>query len=155
SIQSRLVLAVAALLACAAVSRSTDAAETLRETISRLIADSGAQEAAVVFLDPNTGETVEIKAVAVFHAASAMKIPVMMQVYRQAHARMLSLDDRIGLHNDFPSIVDGAPYALDPKDDSELTLYKRIGDQESIRELVRLMITESSNLATNLLIECV
>src|SRR5204863_6518049 len=42
---------------------------------------------------------------------------------------------------------------LDPKDDSELTLYKRGGEEVTVRELVRLMITESSNLATNLLVD--
>jgi beta-lactamase class A len=39
------------------------------------------------------------------------------------------------------------------EDDAEKTLYARIGEQESIFELTRLMIVRSSNLATNILVE--
>ena len=53
----------------------------------------------------------------------------------------------------FVSIADGSPYSLDPKDDSELRLYERVGKEATVREQVRLMITESSNLATNLLVD--
>ena len=77
----------------------------------------------------------------------------MLEVYRQAAAGKLALDDRLPIRNAFASIVDGSPFALDPKDDSELTLYQRVGEEATVRELVRLMITESSNLATNLLVE--
>ena len=38
-------------------------------------------------------------------------------------------------------------------DDSETTLYDRIGEMESIREIARLMIVRSSNLGTNILLE--
>jgi beta-lactamase class A len=38
-------------------------------------------------------------------------------------------------------------------DDSEQTLYPRLGESESIAELTRLMIVRSSNLATNILLE--
>jgi nitrogen regulatory protein P-II 1 len=48
--------------------------------------------------------------------------------------------------------VDSSLYQLDLADDSDSTLYKRIGQRASIRELIELMETVSSNLATNLLI---
>jgi beta-lactamase class A len=107
----------------------------------------------VAFRDLETGESVMIRADEPMHPASTMKIPVMLEVYRRAEEGSLKLDDKIAIKNSFASIVDGSSFELDPKDDSELTLYQRIGQDATIRELVTLMITESSNLATNLLVE--
>jgi beta-lactamase class A len=57
------------------------------------------------------------------------------------------------IKNDFHSLVDGSVFTLDPKDDSELELYKAIGQARTLRQLCELMITVSSNFATNLLID--
>ena len=107
----------------------------------------------VAFRDLETGETCLIRADEPIHPASTMKVPVMLEVYRQAAEGKFSLDDRVAIKNSFASLVDGSPFALDPKDDSEFTLYKRIGEEVTVRELVRMMITESSNVATNILVE--
>ncbi|NOH03823.1 MAG: serine hydrolase [Chloroflexi bacterium] len=107
----------------------------------------------VAVQDLQTGREILINADVMMHPASTMKVPVMMEVFRQAHEGLLSLDERLKIYNSFKSIVDGNNFALDEADDSELTLYKRIGETESIRELNRLMIVRSSNLATNLLME--
>lgn len=90
---------------------------------------------------------------AMFHAASTMKTPVLVELYRQAQAGRFALDDSIRVENQFRSIVDGSQYSLDPKDDSETTLYDHLGEKRSIRGLMRKMIVQSSNLATNILIE--
>jgi beta-lactamase class A len=127
--------------------------ESLLETIEGQIRGVKADSVAVAFLDSSRTEDVLLRPDESVHAASTMKLPVMMEIYRQAEAKRLRLDEKLTIRNDFPSLADGSPFALDPADDSELTLYKRLGEQESIRELNRLMITESSNLATNLLIE--
>lgn len=87
------------------------------------------------------------------HAASTMKVPVMIQVYRDADAGLLTLDDAVPVTNSFPSLVDGVPFSVSPTDDSDTTLYGRVGGTATIRELVELMITVSSNLATNILIQ--
>jgi len=87
-----------------------------------------------------------------FHAASTMKVPVMIQLFRMVDAGTLSLDQKITLKNQFTSIVGGGTYALDMADDSDSSLYARVGQPVSIRELIFLMITRSSNLATNVLI---
>ncbi|WP_422928444.1 serine hydrolase [Singulisphaera sp. PoT] len=108
---------------------------------------------AVAFRDLATGEHFGIRDELPMHPASTMKVPVMMEVYHQAAAGRLSLDDRLPVKNSFVSIADGSPYQLDPKEDSELTLYARIGGEATLRDLIRLMITESSNLATNLIID--
>jgi beta-lactamase class A len=59
------------------------------------------------------------------------------------------------LVNQFASIVDGSLYALDPGSDSDSTLYHHIGERVRVDTLLRLMITRSSNFATNTLITLV
>jgi beta-lactamase class A len=125
----------------------------LAAKVEDLIKASGAAKVAVAYVDLASGKELYLRPDEVFHAASTMKLAVMAEVFRQADRKTLSLDDRIVIKDDFVSIADGSVYKLDPKDDSELTLYKRLGERETIRELIRLMITESSNLATNLLID--
>ncbi len=87
-----------------------------------------------------------------FHAASTMKLPVMIELFHQAQETKLTLDDKLAVRNEFSSIVDGWPYKLNSADDSELELYQAEGQTRTLRELCELMITSSSNLATNLLI---
>lgn len=88
-----------------------------------------------------------------FHAASTMKIPVMIELFHQAKEGTLRLSDPLVIHNEFQSIVDGAPYQLDPKDDSDTDLYNAEGQTRTLAQLCEVMITVSSNLATNLLIQ--
>lgn len=88
-----------------------------------------------------------------FHAASTMKIPVMIEVFRQAGIGTFSLDDSLLVENRFRSIVDGSEFAIG--DDSDDDIYTRLGSRMAIRDLVESMITVSSNLATNLLIDFV
>ncbi|MEM6842941.1 MAG: serine hydrolase [Bacteroidota bacterium] len=90
-----------------------------------------------------------------FHAASTMKTPVMLEVYKQSEADMLSLDDSVLVKNEFYSIVDSSTYSLSPEDDSYNELYEQIGTKQSLSNLVYHMIISSSNLATNIVIELV
>ncbi len=125
----------------------------LRVKINELIRASGAETVGVAYNDPATGKELLINPDISFHAASTMKVPVMMEIFRQAAAGKLSLDQRIPVKNDFTSIADGSHYSLTPDSDSDQSLYTRVGQTETVRELIRLMITVSSNLATNILIE--
>lgn len=103
--------------------------------------------------DLETNQHININADVMMHPASTMKVPVMMEAFRQSHAGNFSLDDEIEIYNLFKSIVDGSEFNLDVADDSEKSLYARIGEKETIRELNRLMIVWSSNLATNILMD--
>jgi beta-lactamase class A len=89
----------------------------------------------------------------VFHAASTMKIPVMIELFHQVHQGNVKLDDPLVVKNEFHSLVDASIYTLDPTDDSESDLYKAVGQTRTLSQLCELMITVSSNLATNLLVE--
>jgi beta-lactamase class A len=108
---------------------------------------------AVAFRDMATGDSLLISAHQSLHAASTMKVPVMLELFRRADAGELSLTDSVEVRNQFRSIADGSSYALDAGDDSDSSLYRRLGERVPIRELVEHMITRSSNLATNLLID--
>ena len=107
---------------------------------------------AVAFKPVGAASSLLINERVMFHAASTMKTPVMIEVFRQAQEGRFSLDDSISVRNEFKSVVDGSLYELDPKDDSDDSMYKRIGGKASIRNLIHQMITVSSNLATNVLI---
>jgi len=135
-----------------AVSGSNSSPNDVKKKIAALIAASNAQMIGIAFYDLASGKEVLINADESFHAASTMKVPVMMEIYRQASAGKFSLDDRIPVKNDFISIADGSHYSVSATDDSEPTLYQKVGASETIRELMRLMIVKSSNLATNILI---
>jgi beta-lactamase class A len=82
-----------------------------------------------------------------------MKVPVMIELFAEAHAGKLQLDDKLLIKNEFHSIMDGSVYQLDPKDDSDEEVYKAIGTQWTLQQLCEAMITKSSNLATDLIIE--
>ena len=87
-----------------------------------------------------------------FHAASTMKVPVMIQLFRDADAGRLRLDDSLPVTATFTSIFDGTPYDVSRDDDSDSSLYALVGKRVRVRDLLELMITVSSNLATNNLI---
>ena len=88
-----------------------------------------------------------------FHAASTMKVAVLIELYRQARHREVRLDEPLTIRNEFHSLVDGSPFALDPQDDTETELYRAVGETRTLAQLSELMITVSSNLATNLLMD--
>jgi len=125
----------------------------LDEEIRSLIESSGAQRVGVAYRGLDSPDEVMIDADESFHAASTFKVCVMMELFRQAEAGLLKLEDQIEIRNEFQSIVDGSPYSLSIEDDSETSLYGRIGEAELLVNLCRPMITHSSNLATNLLVD--
>ena len=144
-----MALLAASLLAISQVS------DSLVEKINlRIAAEPGAQ-VGLAYIDLASGDTLFINADSSFHAASTMKVPVMIELFRGAAARSFAMDQRLMLVNQFASIVDGSLYSLDSTSDSDTTLYHRIGERVTIDTLLRLMITRSSNFATNTLIALV
>ncbi len=124
----------------------------LQRQIEARVARAPGALVGVAYIDLATGDTLFINADSLMHAASTMKVPVMMRLFRESDAGRLSLDQRILVVNRFTSIVDGSPYVQDPAVDSDSAMYKLVGDSVTIRDLIQHMITRSSNLATNTLI---
>ena len=145
----------AAALATALMLSLSAPSDSLKSAILARLSAAPEAIVAVSYRDLETGESVEIAADSVFHAASTMKVPVMIEVLRRAQAGAFTLDQKLLLVNQFASIADGSPFSLDMSEDGDSVLYGRIGQRVPIRELLKLMITKSSNLATNQLIELV
>ena len=127
-------------------------ASDLTARIRPIIASSGA-EVAVAFRMLDGSSELLIDGDKTSHAASTMKVPVMIELFRQAEAGTVKLDDPLPIVNEFKSIVDGSPYQLSVGDDSDREVYANVGKTMTLRELCEAMITVSSNFAANLLIE--
>lgn len=123
----------------------------VRAIIRRHAGDTA--EVSVALRDLRTGDSLLVDAHRSLHAASTMKVPVMLELFRRADAGEIRLDSAVEVKNEFRSIADGSTYRLSPADDSDTTLYGRLGQRVPVRELIERMITRSSNLATNLLID--
>jgi beta-lactamase class A len=111
------------------------------------------RDVGLVLLPLDGRDAVMIEPDKAFHAASTMKVPVMIELFRQAEAGQVRLEDPLPIVNEFHSIVDGSVYQLRVGDDSDAEVYKAVGKTMTLRELCEAMITVSSNLAANLLIE--
>jgi beta-lactamase class A len=121
--------------------------------LERIHAVIEGREVGLVLLPLDGRAAVMIEPDKTFHAASTMKVPVMIELFRQAEAGQLRLEDPLPIVNEFHSIVDGSIYHLSVGDDSDAEVYKAVGKTMTLRELCEAMITVSSNLAANLLIE--
>jgi beta-lactamase class A len=126
--------------------------EKLAADLSIRIAKSGA-DVAVAFRTLDGKDEWFSRADEEFHAASTMKIPVMIELFHQVREGQLKLGEPLVVKNEFHSLADASVYALDPADDSETDLYKAVGQTRAVNQLCELMVTVSSNLATNLLVE--
>jgi beta-lactamase class A len=139
-------------LICACSNRMT--LNKLKDQISSTLAEQPG-DFAIAFKDLSTGESILINEQTFFHAASTMKTPVMIEVYKQAAAGTFNLNDSFTLKNEFKSIVDSSSFGLNANDDSEKELYQHLGEKRTLYSLVYDMIISSSNLATNMVIELV
>ncbi len=127
-----------------------------KETLTKSIIDTLALEKgnyAVAFRDLQSGEEILINEHRMFHAASTMKTPVMIEVMKQAAAGKFKMSDLVRIDTTFKSIVDSTLYSLSSSGDSESELYALVGTEQPYSDLVRRMIVRSSNLATNILID--
>ena len=134
------------------VQSSPSSMPPLENQLRQLIASSGA-EVAIAYRTLDGKDELLLDADKSFHAASTMKVPVMIELFRQAHEGRLSLDDRLPVRNEFHSLADGSTFSLSVGDDSDAEVYAAVGQTLTLRQLCEAMITVSSNFAANLLIE--
>jgi beta-lactamase class A len=81
------------------------------------------------------------------YAASVMKVPVLVALYRGGR-----LDTEVPVVNTFASVVDGDPYGLKPRHDNDPEVWALLGGTAQLGWLARRMIVRSSNLAANLIL---
>lgn len=146
------VLGLYTLLGCAGIDDRGDALEKkLRESLKAYPNAT----VGVAVRDPSTGLKADINADVEFHAASTMKLAVLIELFRQAEAGRFAITDSLEIRNSFTSIFDGSIFSVGINDDSDKEIYASIGRRLSIQDLAYRLITSSSNLATNILVELV
>jgi beta-lactamase class A len=128
---------------------------TLAGQVHQRIAQVPGAQVAVFYRRLSDGDSLAIDADTVYHAASTMKVPVMIELFHAIDARRLTLNQPVLVTNQFTSIADGSPFSADSADDSDSTLYHEIGHRVPLQRLMDLMIQKSSNLATNTVIALV
>jgi beta-lactamase class A len=127
----------------------------LRKQILDIGVDAGAEAVAVAFYDylHRTGWSYHSERW--FHAASTIKVPVLLGVFAAIDQGLLQPYSRVHVRNRFLSAADNSPYRVDPVRDSNSEVHAALGKTMQIRELAHHMIVTSSNLATNLLIDII
>ena len=135
---------------------SVAAAEvSLYRNIVRIRREHDLENLGISFYDAETTLQWSYNADHYFHAASTMKLAVLLGVFRQVERGELTLNAPVHVRNRFTSIVNREPFMLDLGRDADPDVYGHLGKTLSVRDLSYWMITKSSNLATNLLVDVV
>jgi beta-lactamase class A len=129
------------------------ALDELRDRIVELEEDSGARALALALHDTETGLTFEYQADRWFHAASTIKVAILLGVYAAVHDGWLQRESRLHVRNRFLSAWDAEPFRVQGDRDANARVHDAIGKTMRVSELARHMIATSSNLATNLLLD--
>src|SRR5436309_6979675 len=134
---------------------SVDVTTPLNEELERLSSESKARVIAVALHDLESGLRFSLHGDRWFHAASTIKVAVLLAVFRAADEGRLHLDDSLHVRNRFISAADGSPFHLSADSDAMPELHQLVGRTVKISTLAEGMIATSSNLATNLLLDFV
>jgi beta-lactamase class A len=127
--------------------------ETLRQTCEGIMSESKAVAYAVALHDYETGFRFAINADRRFHAASTMKVAVLLAIGHAIDEELIRLDDTLHVRNRFLSAVEQTPFRIDAESDGYPQLHRLVGRTAKISDLTEWMIVSSSNLATNLLLD--
>src|SRR5437764_13850310 len=127
----------------------------LHALVEKLMVEGKARAMAVAVHDFESGSRFSIRGDRWFHAASTIKVAVLLAIFRAADEGRLRLDDSLHVRNRFISAADGSSFHLNRDSDAMPELYQAIGRTAKISALAEGMIASSSNLATNLLLDFV
>ncbi len=131
------------------------AGHSLRNRVLRIAREAGAEAVAVAYHDYETRTEWSYNGDAWFHAASTMKVPVLIALYACMAEGRLQPESRVHVRNRFLSVADGEPFRIEAGRDANSEVHARIGRTMRVRELARHMIVTSSNLATNVLVDLI
>ena len=127
--------------------------EILRQECERILGESKAGAYAVVIQDYETGLRFGINGDRYFHAASTMKVAILLAIAKAIDDGRIQPNDTLHVRNRFRSAIDRTPFRIDAESDGYPQLHKLIGRTAKISDLTEWMIVSSSNLATNLLLD--
>jgi beta-lactamase class A len=128
---------------------------SLYRSVLQIRKDHDLEDLGISFWDAQTTIQWSYNADHYFHAASTMKLAVLLGVFRQVDRGKLALGSTVHVRNRFTSIVNQEPFMLDLGNDADPDVYGHLGKTLTVRELAYWMITKSSNLATNILVDVV
>ena len=132
--------------------RSSAPVDALRTEIEKIEKESGAKAIAVAMHDAQTGTNMQYNADRWFHAASTIKVPILLGVFAAIDRGDLLPHSRVHVRNRFLSVVENVPFRVESGRDANSAVHNAIGKMMRVDELAYHMITTSSNLATNLLL---
>jgi beta-lactamase class A len=124
----------------------------LQDRIENIEKESGAKAVAVALHDSETDFDLHYRADRWFHAASTIKVPILLGVFAAIDRGELLPHSRVHVRNRFLSVVENVPFRVESGRDSNSAVHNAIGKMMRVDELAYHMITTSSNLATNLLL---
>jgi beta-lactamase class A len=124
----------------------------LQKKIENIEQESGAKAIAVALHDAETGFELHYKADRWFHAASTIKVPILLGAFAAIDRGELLPHSRVHVRNRFLSVVENVPFRVESGRDANSAVHNAIGKMMRVDELAYHMITTSSNLATNLLL---
>lgn len=128
---------------------------TLRSTIRDIANEAGAKAVAVAVVDFEHRTSWRLNSERWFHAASTIKVPVLLGVFDAIERGRFEPFSRVHVRNRFVSVHDGSVYRVESGRDANSEVHAAIGKMMMIRELAEHMIVTSSNLATNLLVDLI
>jgi len=132
---------------------SLEPRSSLRDQLEELEEKSRARALAVAVHDLETGFDFRYRADRWFHAASTIKLAVLLGTFGAIHRGKLVPQSRLHVRNRFRSAYDGSSFRVLSERDADSEVQAAIGKTMRIGELARHMIVRSSNLATNLLLD--
>ena len=129
--------------------------EALRDTVLAIGEEANASAIAVAAYDFSHHTTWSLNAHRWFHAASTIKVPVLLAVHEAIEQHRFEAHSRVHVRNRFLGIVDGKPFRVGQQSEANAEVHAAVGHMLTVHELAEHMIVTSSNLATNLLLDLV
>lgn len=115
----------------------------LATRLKALTAQYPSLDTGIFIWDYSSGKYVNINADKAFPTASIIKLPILCQLFRRAEMGLIHLDEKINLTDYY--VTGGSGYLQ----------YKPLGTQLTVENLAQLMIQESDNTATNMLLSSI
>jgi beta-lactamase class A len=125
--------------------------DRLQRRIQEIADEAGPRALAVALYDYESRAAWDFHGERWFHAASTIKVPVLVGVMGAVERGELQLESRVHVRNRFISVADGEAFRVESSRDANAAVQAAIGKTMKVEELCFHMIVTSSNLATNLL----
>src|SRR5215468_5224038 len=119
---------------------SVDVSNGLHEELETLALKNKARAIGVALHDLETGLRFSLRGDRWFHAASTIKVAVLLALFRAADEGRFRLDDSLHVRNRFFSAADGSLFRVSQDRDATPELYSTIGRTAKISTLAHAMI---------------